>query len=80
MCIRVHTAPISSITPWDHTHQAITIPTGLPPEAQAVALRAVLSELGIPQPAAGAVCWCGAPIDLPRSTEQRSGQVIRHAS
>ncbi|MGI3225177.1 hypothetical protein ACRJ4B_15900 [Streptomyces sp. GTA36] len=46
-------------------------------------MRAILSELVVEQPALGAVCWCGAPVDLtPRIPIQRRSdeQVVKHGA
>ncbi|MEU7381506.1 hypothetical protein AB0A91_16190 [Streptomyces sp. NPDC042207] len=42
-------------------------------------VRAILRELAVEQPEFGAVCWCGAEVDLtPRnSQQQRSEQVVK---
>lgn len=83
MCIRAQLAPpLPSLRPWDASRQLITVPVTLPPENAAAALRAVLTELAIPQDACGARCWCGAAVELlPRVPQQRrSEQVINRGA
>lgn len=82
MCIRVQFAALSSPRPWDKTRQLITLPRDLPPENAETAVRAVLTELAVPQEEFGAVCWCGQPVRLlHRVPEQRrSGQVIHRGA
>ncbi|GGU50374.1 hypothetical protein GCM10010274_43860 [Streptomyces lavendofoliae] len=64
MCVRIRTAA-RVIRPWDSDTNEITIPASLTPEDSALAIRAVLSELGIRQPHEGAICWCGARLTPP---------------
>lgn len=82
MCIRVQYAPLVSQCLWDKDLQLISLPQDLPPACAAIAVRAVLTELAVPQPRSGAVCFCGEPVEvLPRVPEQRrSGQVIHHGA
>lgn len=82
MCIRVQYAPLSSLIPWDPSQRLITLPKDLPAESSTDVIRALLAELAVPQPLFGAVCFCGAPVDLlPRIPEQRrSSQVIHHGA
>lgn len=70
MCILVHRSPHPS-RPWDAVLGVITIPAGLSCDRQVIAVRAVLAELGIPQPQDEAVCWCGAPVETFRVPAQR---------
>jgi hypothetical protein len=82
MCIRVDVAPRAQLDePWDPERQLITIPNELRDGFALRAVRAVLAELGVPQPEFGAVCWCGEPIPLPdyTSDQQRSEKVINGA-
>lgn len=81
MCIRVQYVPLASLDPWDAERQLISIPAELAASAFAVrAVRAVLSELAIPQGQSGARCWCGEPVRLlthiPK--QRRSDKVIKH--
>lgn len=82
MCIRVQRATGATPRVWDKTRQLITVPGDLPAACTVTAVRAVLTELAVPQPPLGAVCWCGEAIDLlPRVPEQRrSGQVTTHGA
>lgn len=86
MCIRIQYAPRREIAdPYDATRQLITIPDNLAATVlfSLRAVRAVLHELGVEQPAFGARCWCGEPIELldciPQQ-QQRSGQVVTHGA
>lgn len=82
MCIRVRFAPRDEIDdPYDAARQIITIPDELSLTVLFTlrAVRAVLKQLGIPQDAFGARCWCGEELDLlPAIPQQRrsSDEVI----
>lgn len=52
------------VSPWDATLRTITIPAQLDADRAVLAVRTVLAELAVPQPASGALCWCGAPVDI----------------
>lgn len=82
MCIRIRHASLIA-TPYDDERQIITIPAGLSGPQQLIAVRAVLTELAIPQPrTGGALCWCGAVISLlPRIPQQRTTEeaIVRGA-
>lgn len=82
MCIRVEIAPRAVLdNPWDADRQVIIIPSELRDDFAVRAVRAVLCKLDVPQPGAGARCWCGEPIWLPRVPQQRrSGQVMTHGA
>lgn len=83
MCIRVQRAPITApLVPWDASRQIITIPLTLTGHRAVIAVRTVLAELGIPQDAHGARCWCGAPIPAAPliPAQQRSEQVVSHGA
>ncbi|MER7046715.1 hypothetical protein [Streptomyces jumonjinensis] len=80
MCIRTEAAPAALILPWDPSRHVITVPQGVPPEAALIGVRAVLTELAIPQPSAGARCWCGAAVELPRVPNRQEDEVIHRAS
>lgn len=68
MCVLVRRSARVT-TPWDPASETINIPTQLTPENALTALRAVLAEMGIPQPDAGAVCWCGDPTRVPPQSD-----------
>lgn len=77
MCIRAQLATPSSLRPWDASRQLITLPDTLPPANITTALRAILTELAMPQPESGAVCWCGADVELlPRVPQQRRSEQV----
>jgi hypothetical protein len=84
MCLRVRFAPLDPLNfrPYDAAGNTVTIPDVLPRESRLVALRAVLEELAVEQPPNGALCWCGAPVEvMPRVPDQRrSGQVTPHGA
>lgn len=74
MCIRVREDPTAELRPWDPHTLTITIPAGLSRRSSTTAVRAVLAELGIPQPADAAICFCGAPIELRPLPKQRTSE------
>jgi hypothetical protein len=79
MCIRVRYAPRQSLEePWDASRLIITLPKELRPPFAMRALRAVLTELDVPQPENGARCWCGEQLGLLPAipNQQRSDEVI----
>lgn len=82
MCIRVRFTPRNQLDePWDAARQIITIPDELSHTALYTlrAVRAVLHQLGIPQPAFGARCWCGEEISLlPAIPQQRRSEQVIH--
>ncbi|ABD94171.1 unknown [Streptomyces phage mu1/6] len=82
MCITVRrsTAPVVTLRPWDPATLTITIPAGLGAAAAITAVRAVLTELAIPQPVDGAVCCCGQPLRLSFIPVQRTIEEARCAS
>ncbi|ROQ69220.1 hypothetical protein EDD93_3717 [Streptomyces sp. 840.1] len=82
MCIRVRFAPIGSAPVFDPATQTIALPPGLDRSHTVTAVRAVLAELAIPQPQFGALCYCGASLDLsPRIPQQRTGeQAVTHGA
>lgn len=82
MCVRVQFAPSANICPYDSDRRIISIPAATPGALVLPLIRAVLDELAVPQPRLGAVCWCGAPVQLqPRVPEQRrSEQVMNHGA
>lgn len=82
MCITVRrsTAPVVTLVPWDPATLTITIPAGLDAVAAITAIRAVLTELAIPQPPGGLACCCGGSVRLPLIPSQRSTEGARVAS
>nr|PPQ57096.1 hypothetical protein C5F59_10695 [Streptomyces sp. QL37] len=82
MCMRVSFAPIGSVPPFDAGTQTIALPPGLDSAHTVIAARAILTELAVPQPRFGAVCFCGEPLDLtPRIPQQRTGeQAVSHGA
>ncbi|SDM76189.1 hypothetical protein SAMN05444921_1135 [Streptomyces wuyuanensis] len=82
MCVLVRFSTHEPHPVWDARSLILTVPDGLIPSLTAIAVRAVLEQLGIAQPQFGARCWCGESVDLtPRVPEQRrSGQVIRNGA
>lgn len=82
MCVRISFAVRSGSPIYDPESGLITLPGSIAQVHRVTAVRAVLSELHVPQPELGAVCWCGEPIDvLPRIPEQRrSEQVVKHGA
>lgn len=78
MCVRIEFTPDESFTPWDANTGVITIPADLTLRGTAIVVRAILTKLAVRQPEFGAVCWCGADIDLLRRVpeQRRSSQVM----
>ncbi|MBP5931866.1 hypothetical protein F3K39_28445 [Streptomyces sp. LBUM 1479] len=81
MCIRVAAVPRAQLEePWDRDQRLISIPSELRDDFALRAVRAVLTELDIPQPESGALCWCGEQIQLlAHIPQQRSKQVSNGA-
>lgn len=73
MCVTIELSPARIALPWDSDRKTVTVPIGLDVEHTTLVVRAVLTELAVPQPASGAVCWCGEPIDI-------KGEVIGDAA
>lgn len=82
MCVRIQFAVSSGSPIFDPDSRLITLPDSIAHVHRVTAVRAVLTELAVPQPELGAVCWCGEPVSLlPRVPEQRrSEQVIKHGA
>lgn len=80
MCISVHRSTLSALMPWNPATGVITIPAGLSPGGSLIAIRAVLTELAVEQPAEGAVCYCGEAVSAVRVPSQRSMEGARVAS
>lgn len=82
MCVRILFAPPDTPPAFDADDRVIRIPSDLIPPHRVTLVRAILRELVVPQPELGAVCWCGAPVDLtPRIPHQRrSEQVVKHGA
>lgn len=72
MCVRVHQVSSCTFTPYDAERNVVNVPAGLDGPYLLQAIRKVLSELVAEQPAKGAVCWCGEPVQfLAHVTRQR---------
>ncbi len=82
MCVRVRFVPPDALPGFDAEHKAIIIPRDLQPAHTVTLVRAILTELVVPQPEFGAVCWCGSPVDLTSRvpTQRRSEQVVNHGA
>ncbi len=82
MCVRVRFDPPDTPPAFDAEARVITIPRDLSPTHRVILVRAILTELVVPQPQLGAVCWCGAPVGMtPRIPQQRrSEQVVTHGA
>ena len=83
MCVRVSYASPNALPAFDADDRVITVPRHLTPAHTVTLVRAILTELIVPQPELGAVCWCGDPVDLmtPRIPQQRrSEQVVTHGA
>lgn len=82
MCVRVSFALPNALPAFDADERMISIPRHLSPAHTVTLVRAILTELATEQPESGAVCWCGAPVDMePRiPDQQRSEQVVTHGA
>ncbi|MGW2985480.1 hypothetical protein [Streptomyces goshikiensis] len=81
MCIRVQLTSADPLIPYDPRRRLISVPALLPPESVLIVVRAILAELAVPQPSAGARCYCGEPVMLPRvSSHQSEGVVMRRGA
>lgn len=85
MCVQVYFTTLRSAHPdqlFDAARRSITLPARLDTPHVLVTVRAILTELAVPQPEFGAVCWCGEAVELlPRVPQQRrSGQVVSHGA
>lgn len=66
MCVRVRFTAQLCRSIYSPDSRLITIPASIADSRRVTAVRAVLSELRVPQPELGAVCWCGEPIEILR--------------
>ena len=84
MCVSVVFVPPSALPAFDADARTIEIPVGLPSVLTVTLVRAILRELVAEQPEFGAVCWCGAPVEIspvPAIPHQKtSEQVVRHGA
>lgn len=82
MCVLIRFAPPDVPPTFDADRRVIKIPQGTTPAHTVTLVRAILSELAVIQPELGAVCWCGAEVDLtPRIPNQRrTEQVVTHGA
>lgn len=82
MCVSVRFTSHSDTRIFDAEAGRITLPSSIPPARRVIVVRAVLSELRVPQPASGAICWCGEPVELaPLIPQQKeSEQVINRGA
>lgn len=82
MCVRVALVPADAVPAFDANDRVINIPSSLPLVHRVTLVRAILRELLVEQPPLGALCWCGATVDMtPRIPRQRrSDQVVTHGA
>lgn len=83
MCVRVQYVSTWPFSPYDANRKLIRIPAHLEGPYVLSAVRAVLTELAVEQPAHGARCFCGEPVRLlAHVPEQRESgdQVVRHGA
>jgi hypothetical protein len=83
VCIRVEYACVKAdcSEPYDADRKVITIPRCLPRRGKLLIVRAVLSELAVQQPALGARCFCGAPVQVaPRIPQQMRRRQVTHGA
>lgn len=70
MCVHIRRSA-GPATPWDAASLTVNVPEHLDDERALRHLRLILSELGVPQPELGAVCYCGAPVYVPCAATAR---------
>ncbi|MCI3153184.1 hypothetical protein ELQ39_15735 [Streptomyces sp. GB4-14] len=74
----------SALPAFDADARTISIPNTATYADAMTVVRAILRGLVVDQPAFGAVCWCGEPVDvgvLPLIPQQKmSEQVVRHGA
>jgi hypothetical protein len=83
VCIRVEYACVKAdcSEPYDADRKVIILPRCLPRGDKLAVLRAVLSELAVPQPSLGARCFCGAPVLVaPRIPQQMRRRQVTHGA
>ena len=82
MCVSVRFVSPGARPAFDADKRVIQIPARLPPAHTVTLVRAILRELAVQQPEFGAVCWCGAEVDMsPHIPQQRrSDQVVKHGA
>jgi hypothetical protein len=82
MCVRVVLAPPDALPAFHADEHLIAIPSCLTIARRVTLVRAILRELATPQPELGAVCWCGAPVDMTPHIplQRRSEQVVNHGA
>lgn len=82
MCVLVRFVPSEALPAFDAEARQILIPTGLSPAHTVTLVRAILTELLVPQPTFGAVCWCGEVVNLTTRvpSQRRSDQVVKHGA
>ncbi|GGP55486.1 hypothetical protein GCM10010214_30840 [Streptomyces abikoensis] len=64
MCVLIEVSTSEAAYGWNPAKGIITIPAGLTFDRAAVAVRAVLVELGVEQTQLSANCYCGEPVVL----------------
>lgn len=84
MCVSVRFDSSSARPAFDADARTITVPSTATYADTMLVVRAILRELIVEQPAMGAVCWCGEPVDigvLPLIPQQKaSEQVVRYGA
>lgn len=77
MCVKVYFNRFKVAEPYNASRRTIMLPADLTTHHALLVVRAILSELAVPQPRVGAVCWCGEDvIVLPRVPGQRKKEEI----
>jgi hypothetical protein len=83
MCIRVQYACVKSSVaqePYDAGRRVITVPRCLSRTERLAIVRAILTELAVPQCHVGARCFCGAPIEASPSIPQQMRRTVTHGA
>lgn len=76
MCVQICFATRVALS-WNPARGTITVPRGLSTVRTMVAVRTVLTELGAEQPAVGALCWCGEPVEVWRGRHSNRRDEVR---
>lgn len=83
MCIRVQYARVKSSAasePYDADRRVITVPRCLSHADRLAIVRAILTELAVPQGCVGARCFCGAPIEASPNIPQQMRRTVTHGA
>lgn len=83
MCIRVQYSCVKSSVAqrlYDADRKVITVPRCLSHADRLAIVRAILTELAVPQRSFGALCFCGAPIEASPRIPQQMRRTVTHGA